>query len=114
MRAQLDEAHFAPFSQWNALAGLALAPTVLGNNVYSPDTDASITGNMGLAWRVGIEGVIPLWTFGKMTNLWHAADAQIHVGEADVNKQKNQVKISRRAQSLLRSPAQPRFAGPLE
>ena len=28
-----------------------------------------------------------------MTNLWDAADAQIRVGEADVNKQKNQVKM---------------------
>ena len=48
---------------------------------------------MGLAWRIGMEGVVPLWTFGKMTNLWDAAEAQIKVGEADVNKQKNQVRM---------------------
>jgi outer membrane protein TolC len=48
---------------------------------------------MGLAWRIGIDGVIPLWTFGKMTNLWRAAEAQIGVGDGDVAKQRNQIKM---------------------
>ncbi len=93
MRGQLDEAHFAPFSQFTATGGLGIAPTVRGNNIYSPQTEVSLSGSMGLAWRIGIEGVVPLWTFGKMTNLWDAAEAQIKVGEADVNKQKIQVRM---------------------
>ena len=93
MRGQLDEAHLAPFSQFAVTGGFGLAPTVRGTNIYSPNTEVSLSGSMGIAWRIGIEGVVPLWTFGKMTNLWNAAEAQINVGEGDVNKQKNQVKM---------------------
>jgi len=93
MRAQLDEAHFAPFSQFTVSGGLGIAPTVRGNDLYSPNTEVSLSSSMGIAWRIGIEGVIPLWTFGKMTNLWDAADAQIRVGEGDVAKQRNQTKM---------------------
>jgi outer membrane protein TolC len=93
MRAQLDEAHFAPFSEFTATGGFGLAPTIRGNNIYSPNTEVYLSSSMGVFWRVGVEGVIPLWTFGKLTNLWRAAEAQIKVGENDVNKQKNLVKL---------------------
>jgi outer membrane protein TolC len=93
MNAQLDEAHFAPFSEFTATGGFGLAPTVRGNNIYSPNTEVSLSSKMDVFWRIGVEGVVPLWTFGKMTNLWHAAEAQIKVGESDVNKQKNLVKL---------------------
>jgi outer membrane protein TolC len=93
MRGQLDEARFTPFSQFTVTGGLGLAPTVRGTDLYSPNTEVSLSSSMGIAWRIGIEGVVPLWTFGKMTNLWNAAEAQIHVGESDVAKQKNQVKL---------------------
>ena len=93
MRAQLAEAHTAPFSQFNAQGGVGLAPTVRGNNVYSPNTEVSLSSNLGLAWRVGVEGVLPLWTFGKISNLWEAAEAQIEVGEHELRKHKNQVRM---------------------
>jgi outer membrane protein TolC len=93
MRSQLDEAHFTPFSQFTATGGLGIAPTVRGNNIYSPQNEVSLSSTMGIAWRIGMDGVIPLWTFGKMTNLWDAAEAQIKVGEADIAKQKNQVRM---------------------
>ncbi len=93
MRAQLEEARSAPFSQFAVSGGLGLAPTVRGTDLYSPNTEVSLSSSMGLAWRIGIDGVIPLWTFGKMTNLWRAAEAQISVGESDVAKQKNAIKL---------------------
>jgi outer membrane protein TolC len=93
MRAQLEEARLAPFSEFTVSAGLGIAPTVRGNDLYSPNTEVSLSGSMGVAWRIGIEGVIPLWTFGKLTNLWDAAESQVKVGEADVTKQKNQTKM---------------------
>ena len=83
MRGQLDEAHLAPFSQFAVTGGFGIAPTVRGTNIYSPNTEVSLSGSMGIAWRIGIEGVVPLWTFGKMTNLWNAAEAQINVGEGE-------------------------------
>jgi outer membrane protein TolC len=92
-RAQLDEAHFAPFSQFKATGGVALAPTVRGNNVFSPNTDVSLTSSLGVAWRAGIDGVIPLWTFGKITSLWDAASANVKVNEATVEKERDAVRF---------------------
>ena len=45
-RAQLDEAHVAPFSQFKLTGGVALAPTLKGNNVFSPNTDVSLTSSL--------------------------------------------------------------------
>lgn len=89
---QLSEAHSAPFSQWAVKGGVALAPTVQGTPMYSPNTDVSLSEDMGLAWQIGIEGVIPLWTFGKITSLWDAAEAQIDVGRHEVQKERQAVK----------------------
>jgi outer membrane protein TolC len=93
VRAQLDEAHRAPFGQFKMTGGVGLAPTVLGNNVFSPNTDASLTSSLGLAWRVSVDGVVPLWTFGKITNLWEAADANVHLNEATVEKERDAVRL---------------------
>ena len=92
-RAQLDEAHFAPFSQFKLTGGIALAPTLRGDNVFSPNTDVSLTSSLAVAWRVGIEGVVPLWTFGKITNLWDAAGSYVHVTEADLEKERDAVRV---------------------
>jgi outer membrane protein TolC len=92
-RSQLDEAHFAPFSQFKLTGGVAIAPTLRGNNVFSPNTDVSLTSSLAVAWRAGIEGVIPLWTFGKITNLWDAAGAYVHVQEADVERERDAVRV---------------------
>ena len=92
-RAQLDEAHYAPFSQFQLTGGVAVAPTLLGNNVFSPNTDVSLTSNLGVAWRAGIDGRLPIWTFGKITNLWDAAAANVKVNEADVEKERDAVRV---------------------
>ncbi len=49
---------------------------------------------MGLAWQLNVSGAIPLWTFGKITNLWDAANDQVRVGEHEVKKEQNDVKVS--------------------
>jgi outer membrane protein TolC len=92
-RAQLDEAHFAPFSQFKLTGGVAIVPSLQGNNVFSPNTDVSLTSNLSIGWRAGIEGVIPLWTFGKITNLWTAAGANVRLHEAEVEVQRDAVRI---------------------
>ena len=91
-RAQLDEAHFAPFSQWKLTGGVAIAPSLKGNNVYSPNTDISLTSSLAVGWQAGIQGVLPLWTFGKITNLWDAAGAYVKVQEGDVEKERDAVR----------------------
>lgn len=92
-RAQLDEARSAPFSQWNITAGIGLAPTMRGTSVYSPNTEVSLSSNIGLAWRATLEGFVPLWTFGKITNLIDAARAQVKIGEHEEHKERNQLKM---------------------
>ncbi|MFO0588658.1 MAG: TolC family protein [Polyangiaceae bacterium] len=93
VRAQLDEAHFAPFSQFKLTGGFTVAPQIKGNAIFSPNTDASLTSSLGVAWRVGIDGIIPLWTFGKITNLWDAASANVKVHEHDVDKERDAVRL---------------------
>lgn len=92
-RAQLDEAHFAPFSQFKMTGGVALAPTIRGSSVFSPNTDVSLTSSLGVAWRAGIDGVVPLWTFGKITSLWDAASANVRMNEATVEKERDAVRL---------------------
>ena len=92
VRAQLDEAKFAPFTQFKMTGGVGLAPTVRGDNIFSPNTDVSLTSSLGVAWRASLEGVVPLWTFGKITNLWDAADANVRVNEATVEKERDAVR----------------------
>ncbi len=92
-RAQLDEARYAPFSQWKMTGGVSLAPTVRGNNVFSPNTDVSLTSSLGVAWRATLDGVVPLWTFGKITNLWDAAEANIKVNQASLEVDRDAVRL---------------------
>lgn len=92
-RAQQRQAFSQPFSEFNVTGGLALAPEVRGTPVYSPDTDKALTSHMNLGWSIGIDGLIPLWTFGKITNLWDASAAQVQVAEQDVEKEKNSIKL---------------------
>lgn len=93
-QARLWEAKTAPFSEFRVAGGAGIAPTVRGTSVYSPNSDVALTSNMALAWQVGIEGLVPLWTFGKITNLWDAAEADIELGRHDVKKEQNVVRLS--------------------
>jgi outer membrane protein TolC len=126
-RAQLDQAYSAPYSDFTMTGALGLAPTVRGSSVYSPDTDKALTSRMGLGWQLGVTGAIPLWTFGKITNLWDAADAQVKVGEHEIKKEQNDVKLNvrrayygvqlaRDALTLLNEAAAriDKYLGPLE
>ena len=92
MRAQLDEARWAPFSNFTLIAGAGPAPTFRGGPVYTQDREVGLNANLGMAWRAGVEGQVPLWTFGKITSTWRAAEAQIGVGEADVRAAKAAVR----------------------
>lgn len=92
--AQLSEARTAPYSAFSASAGAALAPTVRGTNIFSPDTDVALSESMALAWQIDVSGTIPLWTFGKIASLVDAATAQTHVKKYDIAKVKSQVKLS--------------------
>ncbi len=92
-RAQLLEARFAPFSQFRMTGGVGLAPTVRGDSLFSPNTDRSLTGNLGLAWRMDISGAIPLWTFGKIQSLREAAEGAVKVEERQLDVTRDEVRL---------------------
>lgn len=92
-RAQLDEAHSAPYSLFKLSGGVGVAPEIVGTSAYSPDNDVSLSSGVALAWRINLEGVLPLWTFGKISNLWEAAEANVKVHEAGVEKERDLVRL---------------------
>lgn len=91
-RAQLDEARSAPFTNFALTAGAGPAPTFRGGPVYTQDREVGLKSSLGMAWRAGIDGTVPLWTFGKITNTWRAAEAQIDLGAEELKKAKNGVR----------------------
>jgi outer membrane protein TolC len=92
-RAELSQAHTAPFSDFKMISGVGIAPTIRGTPVYSPNSDVTLNTSMALAYQVGVEGLVPLWTFGKIDNLWDAAEANVKVGKHEVKKEKNAVRL---------------------
>jgi outer membrane protein TolC len=93
-RHDVDAARYAPYTQFFATGQIGPAPTVRGTSQFSPNTDAALTSDMGIAWQVGVEGMVPLWTFGKLTNVWDAAEANARVGELAVEKERNELKLA--------------------
>ncbi|RYE84828.1 MAG: TolC family protein, partial [Myxococcales bacterium] len=94
MRGQESEAHTAPYSAFTLTSGVGPAPTFRGGQIYTQDTSVvGLGSSFGLAWQAGITGTVPLWTFGKITGLWRAAEAQVKVGEGEADKARNQVRL---------------------
>ncbi len=94
VQAQLLEARTAPFSDFKTDAGLAMAPTLRGTQIYSQDDDISLSDNMGLAWEVNLSGTLPLWTFGKIDSVVDAAKANVRVKEQEVAKVRGELRRS--------------------
>ena len=91
--AQERLAIYAPFSEFTATAGVALAPTVRGLPTFSPNTDVKLSSSMALAWQAGVDGVLPLYTFGKLEHARLAASAQTKTGEFEVKKEINETRL---------------------
>ena len=91
---RLWEVQTTPYSQFSLRAGLAGVPSVNGTSVYSPNSDGALSSEMALAWQVGLQGVVPLWTFGKIDSAIDAARAHTAVGEHQVEKAKNELRLS--------------------
>ena len=89
--AQLDEIKWIPWSQFSVTGGLAAVPEIRGTSVYSPNGDISLSSKLGPAWRVTVEGVIPIYTFGKISSANAAAEALVDVAAADVERFKRLV-----------------------
>lgn len=93
-QAQLSLARTIAFSDFETTAGMALAPTLRGTQIFNRDTDVSLSSNMGLAWQVNAKGTVPLWTFGKIDSASDAATAGVRVKEHEAQKVTNELKQS--------------------
>ncbi len=86
--AQLDEIKWIPWSQFSVSGGVALVPTVQGSQIYSPQSSLFLqgNGNWGAAWKLQVDALLPLWTFGKIENANKAAKAYVDLTAADVER----------------------------
>jgi len=80
--AQLGEARLSPFFQWQATAGLTIAPEARGTPIFSEDDQLPLENRWRPAAQVDVRGVVPLFTFGKLRNAWRAARAGVSAARA--------------------------------
>lgn len=90
-RAQLDEAWVSPFFQGTVSAGFTLAPEARGSPIFSPDAQVPLSNPWQPVLGLQIEGIIPLWTFGKLGAARDAARAGIHAAEHDRGRVRSQL-----------------------
>jgi outer membrane protein TolC len=95
--AQLEEAKWTPWFQWSAQSSFGVAPTLSGTVLYPQSTlqNRNITalGSLEPFIGYGISGVVPLYTFGKITSSRDAAEANIRVSEWDMEKARQQMRM---------------------
>ncbi len=95
--AQLEEATWTPWFQWNAQSSFGVAPALSGTVLYPQTTlqGRNITGlgNLQPFVGYGISGVIPLYTFGKIETAREAAEANVRVSEWDMEKWRQSMRM---------------------
>jgi multidrug efflux system outer membrane protein len=95
--AQLEEAKWTPWFQWSAQSQFGMLPQLGGTVTYPQATLASrnIDGLDGLQpfFSFSINGVVPLYTFGKIESAREAADANVRVSEWDMEKYRQQMRM---------------------
>lgn len=97
VHAQLDEAKWTPWFQWNASSAFGIAPQISGTPFYgaTPIFAKSITSLQGIQpfLQFDINGVLPLWTFGKISSIREAGEANVRVNEWDLEKFRQQTRL---------------------
>lgn len=76
-RARLDEARLSPFFQFEGQARFFVAPGARGTAIFSPDPQIPWSNRWGPGGELGIQGGIPIYTFGKYRAGKKAASAGI-------------------------------------
>lgn len=96
-RAQLDEAKTVPFSQWSASSKFGVLPTLGGTPFYNQVprnqlTSQGLGGGLEPFLQFSVQGVVPLYTFGKIETVKRAAEAQVRYSEWDMEKDRTQLR----------------------
>jgi outer membrane protein TolC len=85
-QARLTEAKISPFMQFQGRATFFVAPGARGTSTFSPDPQIPWGNRWGPGGEVGIEGGIPLYTFGKYRAGKKAASAGIRGSELEKDR----------------------------
>jgi outer membrane protein TolC len=97
VHGQLEEAKWTPWFQWSAQSSFGVIPPLLGTVVYPQSTQfaRNITGLGSLQpfFGFGINGTVPLYTFGKIETAFQAAEANVRVNEWDMEKARAQTRM---------------------
>ncbi|WP_394829850.1 TolC family protein [Pendulispora albinea] len=95
--AQLEEAKWTPFWQWTSQVTFGVLPQIGGTPYYTAAPanllNTNFTDGLNPFIQFSINGTIPLYTFGKIEWARRAAEAQVRVGEWDVEKWRQQVRM---------------------
>lgn len=91
--AQLDEATYSPFFQFQVEAGAAWVPDATGVAGYSSDPRNQLDRGFGPAMEAKLRGAIPLWTFGKLSAARDAARAGVNAAEGELAKVRNKLTL---------------------
>ena len=65
-RGRLDEARLSPFFQFEGQARFFVAPGARGTAIFSPDPQIPWSNRWGPGGELGVQGGIPIYTFGKI------------------------------------------------
>jgi len=90
-QARLDEARLSPFFQFEGNARFFVAPGSRGTPTFSPDPQIPWSNRWGPGGELGIQGGIPIYTFGKYRSGKKAATAGITAAEYQRELTLNQV-----------------------
>ncbi len=82
-RARLGEATISPFFQFQLTGAVTLAPEARGTPVFSPDPELPLDNPWRPVASIGVEGAIPLYTFGKLQAARAAARAGVRAAEQE-------------------------------
>jgi multidrug efflux system outer membrane protein len=95
--AQLSEATWLPFFNWTANASFAVLPPFTGTSFYTSAgqnaRDLSFAQGIQPLVHFDFGGVIPLYTFGKITAAKGIASANIRLNEWDLEKFRQQTRM---------------------
>ena len=88
---RLDEARLSPFLQFEGQARFFVAPGARGTAVFSPDPQIPWSNRWGPGGELGVQGGIPVYTFGKIRSGKKAARAGIKSSESGKDLTLNRV-----------------------
>jgi outer membrane protein, multidrug efflux system len=97
VHAQLEEATWVPFWQFTANAGVGVLPPLYGTLAFGASNisqhNPTLIQSLEPIVHFDLNGTIPIYTFGKISNVKEAARAQVRVSEWDLEKVRQQSRL---------------------